>query len=401
MKNLLYLLMVLPLFFCACSDDDDFGTFKINEPSGGFSVDRYKALVIKPVTNGSTGASFRWSIGDSVIWEEQDLYFVGPEERSYPVTLTVENSGNVQSQTVTINVKKESRPYSRFLTKVIDFMPAPGQFTNKLPLYEDGDNVESMIRKAEERIVGETMGMISLGGFGGYVVVGFDHTIANLPDKRHFKVYGNAFYADANPRPDAPLGGSCEPGVIMVGIDKNQNGVPDDDEWYEIAGSEYNKPTTVKNYEITYYRPDENKERTPDLEYPYLNDTTYIRWTDNQKAKGYIYRNTFHDQSYYPQWIDKNELTFKGTRPTNNAVDESGIGQYYVLYAFDWGYADNHPNKSDLSDIDINWAVDSKGRRVKLPGIDFIKIYTGLNQYCGWLGETSTEIMAVEDLNIK
>ncbi len=28
--------------------------------------------------------------------------------------------------------------------------------------------------------------MISLGGFGGYVVVGFDHTITNVTGKRDF-----------------------------------------------------------------------------------------------------------------------------------------------------------------------------------------------------------------------
>ena len=32
----------------------------------------------------------------------------------------------------------------------------------------------------------------------------------------------------------------------MVALDKNKNGKPDDDEWYEIAGSEYFKDTTIK-----------------------------------------------------------------------------------------------------------------------------------------------------------
>ncbi len=45
----------------------------------------------------------------------------------------------------------------------------------------------------------------------------------------------------------------------MVAYDKNKNGKPDDDEWYEIAGSEYFKNETLKNYNITYFKPDENK----------------------------------------------------------------------------------------------------------------------------------------------
>ena len=102
--------------------------------------------------------------------------------------------------------------------------------------------------------------MVTLGGYGGYIVVGFDHTIVNRPGEYDFKILGNAFYANDNPRPDAPLGGSSEPGIVMVSVDTNGNGVPDD-EWYELAGSEYYKKETLKNYEITYYRPDETRSR--------------------------------------------------------------------------------------------------------------------------------------------
>lgn len=66
---------------------------------------------------------------------------------------------------------------------------------------------------------------------------GFDHTIVNVAGKRDFRILGNAFGANANPRPDPPFGGSCEPGIIMVAYDKNKNGKPDEDEWYEIRGS--------------------------------------------------------------------------------------------------------------------------------------------------------------------
>ena len=30
--------------------------------------------------------------------------------------------------------------------------------------------------------------------------------------------------------------------------------------------------------------------------------------------------------------------------------------------------------------IDIDWAVDAQGNPAHLPGVDFIKIYTGINQ---------------------
>ena len=64
-----------------------------------------------------------------------------------------------------------------YITKVFDYMPAVGQFTNVLPKYEEGDTQETMNQKVLEAIGNDEGGMITLGGFGGYVVVGFDHTI--------------------------------------------------------------------------------------------------------------------------------------------------------------------------------------------------------------------------------
>ena len=222
---------------------------------------------------------------------------------------------------------------SPYINKVYDFAPAPGQFVNDLPEYEPGDTKADMIRKAEEAIAHNNREMISLGGYGGYVVFGFDHRVENVPGKYDFKVFGNAFIANANPNPGAPRdGGSCEPGVVMVSYDANGNGLPDDP-WYELAGSEYRKPETIRNYQITYYKPDENKLREPDPGYPYLNDLTYIRWTTNGHGDGYLYRNTFHSQPYYPQWLTEETLVFEGTKLADNYVDESGNGSYYVQYA--------------------------------------------------------------------
>ena len=64
-----------------------------------------------------------------------------------------------------------------YITKVIEFKPAPGQFTNELPEYEEGDTEETMRAKAEEYLADNNKNMVSLGGYGGYIVVGFDHTI--------------------------------------------------------------------------------------------------------------------------------------------------------------------------------------------------------------------------------
>ena len=126
-----------------------------------------------------------------------------------------------------------------------------------------------------------------------------------------------------------------------------------------------------------------------------------IPWVDSEGEVGSIEKNMYHDQPYWPGWVDEDTLSFTGTRLPNNAVDTSGAGTYYILYSFDWGYVDNHPNEEvELNSFDIGNAVDAEGHPVSLPGADFIRVYTGVNQQCGWLGETSTELSRAMDLHI-
>ncbi|NDV67636.1 PKD domain-containing protein [Dysgonomonas sp. 25] len=292
---------------------------------------------------------------------------------------------------------------SPYISKVFEYRPAPGQFVNELPMFEMGDTEESIRLKAEKSIANNKKEMVTLGGFGGYVVFGFDHMVKNENGKCDFRVSGNAFWGAGS-----STGGSSEPGVIMVAYDANGNGKPDANEWYEIAGSEHNKPATVKNYEITYHRP--NPSKTPVVDEniePTATDVEYIQWEDNQSNSGYLYKLRPHPQNYYPNWINQDEMTFTGTKLPNNAEDKGATdpdtGEYvqqWVLTAFQYGYADNIPNNDNRSAIDINWAVDSDGNPVSLPGIHFVKVYSGLNQQCGWIGETSTEVSGAEDLHL-
>ena len=153
-----------------------------------------------------------------------------------------------------------------------------------------------------------------------------------------------------------------------------------------------NDVNLYRDYEITYHKPESE---------PAKEDWgTYIRWEDNKGNSGYKVKNQYHKQCYYPLWATGNKISFKGTCLPQNGIDESGIGNYFVLYKFNYGYADNEVNTKDDAAIDIDWAVNSKGEKVHLPGVDFIKVYTGVNQENGWLGECSTEICGVEDLHV-
>lgn len=344
---------------------------------------------------------YRWTCvapdgARSVLSESSECLFLSGEEGQFNLSVELLDGESTFVHNFTVRVIHEEIEYSPYITKVFDYRPAPGQFINKMPYWETGDTEADMVRKVEECISGTADELVSLGAYGGYVTFGFDHTVINRPDEPDFLIRGNAFYETGFEERRA---GSCEPGIVLVALDVNGNGVPDD-EWYELAGSEYYSPKTKHNYSIKYHRPDPNRVMEED-ETGFLNDIFYISWIDSEGIQGYIAKNTFHGQSYYPMWINEDEITFTGTCLASNGVDLSGTGRYFVLYSYDWGYVDNHPNDySDLNSFDISWAVDKDGKPVNLPGVDFIRVYTGLNQYCGWLGETSTELSKARDLHI-
>ncbi|GAA5093334.1 hypothetical protein GCM10023210_23700 [Chryseobacterium ginsengisoli] len=372
-----------------CKSDNEDEDLNFNGLEESYTIDRFKVLNI----DTKMGGNFTWSINDSIISQDSQLDFISPVVKTYPLTLKIESGGTTKTYNSKIIVKQETGTYSKYISNVFDFRPAVGQFINEIPEYENGDTFTKMLQKAKESLVGGNSTMLTLGGFGGYVVFGFDHTIPNM-NGRDFKILGNAFWGnDAS----QPRSGSCEPGIIMVAYDRNKNGKPDDNEWYEIAGSEYFKNTTVKDYNITYFKPNENKPPVPGSEF-WQTDTEYIKWQDNLGNLGFKTRNTFHAQSYYPMWLSDTSYSFTGTKLMNNYYDQSGTGSYWVGKSYDFGYADNAPNNDEASNIDISWAVDRNGKYVKLPGIDFVKVYTGTNQEAGWLGEVSTEVAGAYDL---
>ena len=362
----------------SCSDDENIIETNPDNATlqASYDATRLKIVPIEPTIAGFENATYTWKLGNEIIGNEKTLGFVSDKVGAYDLMLEIKSGTSTKTVKTKVNVTQETATYSKYISQVFDYLPAVGQFTNKLPAYVDGDTQTEMTAKAGKALVGEKSTMITLGGYGGYVVFGFDHTILNQKDKRDFKVLGNGF------------AGSSEPGIIMVAYDKNKNGKPDEDEWYEIAGSEYTNPTTIKNYTISYHKPTvEDSNATPE----------YIKWEDNQGKSGFKAKNTFHKQPYYPIWFGQNQLKFSGTLLESNYTEKNGIWTGKQLA---YGYVDNAPNNSEDSNIDIDWAVDKNGNPVKLMGIDFIKVYTAINQEAGWLGEISTEVAGAYDLHL-
>lgn len=355
----------------------------INAPAGGYAVDNLKWFNVSPIVTSDGLPVYTWTNGTDTISTKKDLAYVFENAGTYELTFTATNTmGTVQQK---ISVTVAAKTYTADLSKVFEYSPAPGQFVNSFPTWAAGDNDSAMVAHAQNDL--KNNGLISLGAYGGYVVMGFDHTVVNKRGQANFVVKGNAFNQWS------------EAGIVMVSADANGNGKPDD-EWYELAGSEYNSPLTVHNYKITYYKPDPNKVATPDD--AYQADTTYIRWKDNQGQQGYVFQNVFNTGAYWPQWKNVDSLVFTGTKLTGSHIyDQSGEGTYFISPAFSWGYSDNLTNDDPSAALQIEWAVDKKGNPVHLAGIDFVKVYTGMNGQAGWLGEISTEVAGMTDLNMK
>lgn len=390
MKIFNYLIItILLLGSVACGEDAPTVSLGIDDT---YRIARMQKLALHPAL---TGAEYRWMVDGEVVSTERDYIFLAKDEGTYQVSFDIIDAETPFHFDFTVYVLHEEVEYSPYISKVYEFMPGPGQFVNDMPKYVEGDTEADIIQKVEDCISGKNDVMVSLGSFGGYVTFGFDHTVVNVPAEKDFRIWGNAFYELNNPD---KKGGSCEPGIVWVSYDANCNGEPDD-EWYELAGSEFGKEGTRRGYSLTYYRPAADHVAVPDG--MYIKDAEYIRWTDSEGNTGYVQMNIFHGQSYYPLWLDADSYTLTGSYLPNNSVDTSGNGSYYVLYSYDWGYVDNHPNDLDeLNSFDIAWAVDADGKKVDLPGVDFIRVQTALNQYNGWIGETSTEISKAVDLHI-
>ena len=271
---------------------------------------------------------------------------------------------------------------------VFEYTPAPGQFINETKTGGfDGSQTtpEAAVAYATQRM--KEKNFVSLGGFGGYIVVGFDHSIDNT-GSYDFGIEGNSFK------------GSSEPGVVWVMQDENGNGKPDDT-WYELKGSETGKESTIQNYSVTYYRPSEPQQP--------------VKWTDSEGNSGEVdYLKAFHKQDYYyPLWIKEDSYTLTGTCLEGRNYDHSGNGTYWVNAEYDWGYTDNFSDIDRLSNdnnanagananyFKISNAIDEKGNPVDLKYIDFIKVQTGCNTKSGWLGENSTEVFGFFDYSMK
>ncbi|MDR1729261.1 MAG: hypothetical protein LBR52_01205 [Prevotellaceae bacterium] len=266
--------------------------------------------------------------------------------------------------------KERNDPHA-YVTSVFDYHYAPGQHVEfaKKPDWINGEYAASDIL---------------LGGWGGYVVLGFDHDVQNTEGKNLIIHCGGSA---------AP-----EPGIIYLMDDANGNGLPDD-EWFEIKGSETGHKDCIRDYTLTYYKPE--------------NANDPVTWRDKFGNEGVLPGSGKFSIRWWKD--DADSVVFTGTRLPDayyNSAPE-GKTEYWEVYPdlFKYGYAENGKGSGkktagDYSEklrgnlIDITDAIDKEGKPAQLQKIRFVKIQTGVFQQAGDLGEISTEAGVVGDLSL-
>ena len=378
------------------------------ERSAYHTVAGRKVLIKPSKVSEADDVVYTWRVDDvDPVEGKESFVFVADEVGEYHLTATATTEKDGAQITLShaffVMVYAEGTHYrarhaasKADWNKVFEYTPAPGQFINELKTggFDNTQTTpEAAIAYAEARMLevdrdgNPAPNWVSLGGFGGYIVVGFDHSVDNSGEY-DLGILGNSF------------SGSSEPGVVWVMQDENGNGLPDDT-WYELAGSETGKEGTIQDYAVTYYRP--TGPKMP------------VQWTDNLGNSGEIdYLKQFHRQDYYyPLWIEADSYTLTGTCLEARNYDASGNGSYWVNVEYDWGYADNFSPIDRLTSEEnanadananhfkISDAIDFECQPVNLEFIDFVKVQVGVNTKSGWLGEVSTEVFGFYDYNMK
>lgn len=375
-----------------------------------------RTLYLTPILEHIDNPTFKWSVNGSTVADvtERTYKFTPTQVGEYTVTVAVSSTSEnttVQSRTLlTRNVARgvtnliasvivhcydkedayiRNGGINRYANNVYEYLPAPGQYINELATagFTPGITTKQKAEEYAHKRLNNKL-FVSLGGWGGYIIVGFDHSIKNSGGNYDFAIQGNAF--------NSANGGSNEPGIVYVMQDTNGNGQPDD-EWYELRGSQTGKEGTIQEYWCTYYRPS-----GPNMD---------VAWAGSEGKTGKIsYLGVFHSQEYYyPLWMDADSYTLYGTKLADNNTYDSTTG-YWANVAYPWGYADNMGSdclsddsldgSGQMNGFKISNAMQEDGSPIMLNHIDFIKVQTGVNAKSGSIGENSCEVFSFVDLSM-
>jgi hypothetical protein len=334
-----------------------------------------KSLVLAPVIcNIANPTTFIWKVDGSIQTATGEHFTFTPQAQgTYLVTVIEQNTGATAEVEVACTASegtyRRTGGVKAHAATAFDYVPAPGQFIN----YQQGSTKAKALQDLQAWCTAGQQGYFMIGAFGGYYIVGFDHSVGNEAGKPDLQIGGNAF------------AGWCEPGIVWVMQDENGNGQPDDT-WYELKGSETGKPETKQRCAMTYYKPKTANANT--------------MWTDNTGRTGSVDWIGAHQQAYYfPMFIAEEYYTLTGTCLASTA---GMTGSLETSSCYDWGYVDGINNSTTRPISAQFWledAIQADGTSAGLQYIDFVKVHTATTGKGAATGEISTEPYLPVDLN--
>ena len=282
---------------------------------------------------------------------------------------------------------------SPFATRALNYSPAPGQFVQNSQ-FNDPARALGAPGIAGGLSAADNSKCVTLGGFGGTITLGFDHSVyanPHNPRRLDFIVFGNGFYVGGD-----PLRRHAECGVIEVSRDDNHNGLADDT-WYLIPGSHLSGPVAATT--VTWNAATLNPAWIP----PGRSGT----WT----ISGYQLPGAFGPSPIIVNalgtgaetlwgYADLAPTLLLGDTTATNVVDDPGAdpAMFYTI-PDDPLTVGISPGSGGGSAIAIRWAINPvTGTPANLDRIDFVRITTGINAVHPILGEISTEISSVADV---
>jgi hypothetical protein len=315
-------------------------TTNLEPPPSGYTVSPGRTLVLAPIKFlVPDNAVYEWKVDNAVqaaTTEYLSFAYNAFGSGTHTVTVTAKVNGSpVASAITTVNcvsgaVQRPLEEASEAAAEKLFSVVAPGQFgtgSGRLGNYH------------------------GFGGYGGYAVFKFDHSVPkDGVDGKEIKIGGNT-------------GVWTEPGAVWVSMDENNTGEPDDT-WYELKGSHTFAANTLRRYAVTF-----------------RNDYT---WTDNMGGGGTYPK--LQGYAAYTDYLNQGYVTLVGTRLHDSLVGQPGV----------WGYADVWDDQTNS----ISNAVQVDGAPADLPFVDFVKIVTAIHYADPTFGERSTEAGTPKDMKM-
>ena len=364
-------------------------------------------------------------------------------------------------------------------TGLVAFLPAAGQFVN------EGANSSgwggAFTKKNANTLKGIVEGYVStgvsLGSFGGYVVMDFGEPAKDATGKVTGGIFNdaaNAYGVDFTLYGNA-MGTWAEPGCVQVSQDGSA--------WYTLAGSlHYQTPTytvatdetvtetdeegnalsdfktitvsksgAIWNYSVTYTNPVAENDTLATGESGTTGKNVVYSYTGlSENGKGRVLFNNWHRHNYFPLlnnyfvgvnghaaldgivntisplvMSDYASYTPKASSTVGAKLTMSGVrlmpaSNSTAPDTFLFGYVDCHPNgtlstvqvnpyttgrtsndNSNGDPMDLSWAVDENGTPVELDSVRYVRVYTGVMQMNGMMGESSTEVLGSHRATLK